>query len=386
MRVALIIEWLDAARGGAETSTGQFVRHLVTRGVELTVFTRSDEVSEPGTKLHTIPVHAPTRSQQARAFVRQAASEVRAGHFDVVHSVAPCLAADVYEPRGGTIIETARRNLATRPPGWRRISKRAANLLNPKQQYLLKVERQLLGGGCQPLVVAISDYVVRQLREHYDYPMDRIRPVFNGVEPDQTDLVQHRRYRAEVRQRHGIGEDEYLVIMVAHNFRLKGLARWLEACDLLARKTSLPLRSLIVGRGRVAPWERAVARRGLSDRVGFTGPASEVVAYYHAADVLVHPTYYDPCSRVVLEALTAGLPVITTRYDGAAEVIEDGVNGFVVGEDECVRNLADRVERLEDGALRAKIGGQAAELADRVSMARHAEGVCRVYSEVSKSR
>ena len=42
--------------------------------------------------------------------------------------------------------------------------------------------------------------------------------------------------------------------------------------------------------------------------------------YYAAADLYVHPTFYDPCSLVVLEAAACGLPIITSRYNGAAEL------------------------------------------------------------------
>ena len=59
---------------------------------------------------------------------------------------------------------------------------------------------------------------------------------------------------------------------------------------------------------------------GLSDRVRFVGYCPDVRDAYFASDFLVHPTFYDPCSNVVLEALACGLPVITTRDNGAAEL------------------------------------------------------------------
>ncbi len=54
------------------------------------------------------------------------------------------------------------------------------------------------------------------------------------------------------------------------------------------------------------------------------GNVDEIEKYYTASDLYVHPTFYDSCSLVVTEALASGLPVITTRYDGASGVIEDG--------------------------------------------------------------
>ena len=386
MKVALVTEWIDAWRGGAETSTGQFMRHLLQHDVELTVFTRSRPSPTPDVQVRTISVTTPARSQRARQFARRAAAAVRQERFDVVHAVSPCLAADVYEPRGGTVAETVLRNLAVRPPGMWREFKRAANRLNLKQRLMLKLERQLLGGPQRPMLIALSDYVVRQLRTHYDYPTGRIRKIFNGVDPDRANADARRRDRADIRGLYGVREDDYLAIVVAHNFKLKGLGRWLEALRRLTEGTDLPLRSLVIGKDTSMVWERTVARQRLSDRVHFTGPTNRVGAFLHAADVLVHPTYYDPCSRVVLEGLAAGLPVITTRHDGASEVIENGVNGFVVDEVGCIDAVADCVMRLADPQLRARMGAEALRVTDRVSMARHTEGVVQVYREMIEGR
>ncbi len=386
MRVALVIEWLDAWRGGAETSTAQFVRHLLDHGVELTVFTRSRLSPTPHLAVRTISATTPARSHRTKLFAQRAAAAVRRERFDVIHAVSPCLTADLYEPRGGTVAETVRRNLEIRPPGWRRELKRAANRLNLKQRVMLKFEQRLLGGDHQPWVIALSDYVVRQLREHYDYPSARIRKVFNGVDPVPSDPALRQQDRADIRRLYRIREDDLLVIMVAHNFRLKGLRRWIEALKRLTANTDLAVRSLVVGKDNSMPWERLVAREGLSGRLQFTGPTRRIDAFYHAADLLVHPTYYDPCSRVVLEAMTAGLPVITTRYDGASEVIEPGVNGLVLEETDGVRGLADGVMRLADAEVRAKMGSAARQVADRVSMIRHVDGVCQVYREIVEGR
>ena len=386
MKVALIIEWIDAWRGGAETSTAQFVRHLLDQGIELTVFTRSRPSPTPHLRVETIACGLPGRAQRALRFAERAAAAVRAEPFDVVHAISPCLAADVYEPRGGTTAESVRRNLELRPPGWARGLKRAANRFNLKQRLLLRIERKLLGGTRQPMVIALSDYVVRQLREHYDYPATRIRKVFNGVDVPPPDAATRLRDRAEIRGLYHIRDSDCLAIMVAHNFKLKGLRRWISALKLIAEGTDVPVRSLVIGKDSAVQWERLVAREGLSGRLQIVGATRRIEAFYHAAELLVHPTHYDPCSRVVLEAMAAGLPVVTTHYDGASEVIEHGVNGFVVDEADVVGGLVDCVVRLADAALRQRIGAAAAGIADRLSMQRHADGVCQVYREVVESR
>jgi UDP-glucose:(heptosyl)LPS alpha-1,3-glucosyltransferase len=102
--------------------------------------------------------------------------------------------------------------------------------------------------------------------------------------------------------------------------------------------------------------------------------------------VLVHPTYYDPCSRVVLEGMVSGLPCVTTRWDGASEMIEDGVNGFVLREPDDVTGLCDRVRRLADPRFRAEMGRSAARVAERVSMRRHAKETLALYECLIRER
>jgi UDP-glucose:(heptosyl)LPS alpha-1,3-glucosyltransferase len=107
---------------------------------------------------------------------------------------------------------------------------------------------------------------------------------------------------------------------------------------------------------------------------------------YHAADACVLASYYDPCSRVVLEALSAGLPCVTTRYNGAADVIEEGDNGYVVESPDDVSALADRMALLLDGTRRRRMGEAGLALREEVSMARHAREMLVLYEEVVRGK
>jgi UDP-glucose:(heptosyl)LPS alpha-1,3-glucosyltransferase len=180
-----------------------------------------------------------------------------------------------------------------------------------------------------------------------------------------------------------VADDDLLVLSVAHNFRLKGVAQWMEALALLMARGQRKIRSLIVGRGESAVWARMASRLGVARAVTFVGPSDRVRAFYHAADVLVHPTYYDPCSRVVLEGMVSGLPVITTRWDGSSEMIREGENGFVLDDPADTPGLARRVEKLQDDALRRQVGSNAGQVADQISMARHAREVLALYERIA---
>ena len=383
MKVALVAEWLDAWRGGAETSTIQFMRHLMAAGAEVHVFTRSRPSPTPGLEVYTLSGAAMSRTRRSATFAHRVGRLLQPGRFDVVHAISPCPVADIYQPRGGTLRETIERNIALRGAASARFFKRHANRFNLKQRYLLTLERKLLGGADGPIVIAISDYVLRQLKEHYALPDERIRLIYNGVDGDDASEGQRRENRATIRREFAIRDDQCLVITIAHNFRLKGVNRWMEAMALLLRRGVRDVRALVIGKGESPAWHRLAGRLGIADYLTFTGPSERVSAFRHAADVLVHPTYYDPCSRVVLEGMVSGLPCVTTRWDGASEMIEDGANGFVLADPDDVDELAQAVDRLRDVNLRHAVGEAARSMRSRVDMAEHTRRVLSLYESLA---
>jgi UDP-glucose:(heptosyl)LPS alpha-1,3-glucosyltransferase len=92
--------------------------------------------------------------------------------------------------------------------------------------------------------------------------------------------------------------------------------------------------------------------------------------YYASADILVHPTFYDPCSLVVLEALSSGLPVITSRHNGAGGIISEGQEGFVLDDPREVEALAAKILYLVDPTRLKKASAVARRLAVKFSQKR----------------
>lgn len=383
MDVALIIERIEPWRGGAETSTMLFANHLANNGCRVTVLTTTQMPSPPELKI--VPIRASQSFRAARTlfFSRRAAAYVRTHRFDVVHCITPCQAADVYQPRGGTIPETLERNVAIRKTAASRGLKRLGQSLNVKYRMVGGMEARLLSRRPAPWVIAISDYVADQLRKHYDFDPDRIVKVFNGVDPDPSDAQEREADRKQIRQHYGIGDNELIVLCVAHNFKLKGVGKLIEA---LSRPAARPYRALIVGRDNPAPFAELAQRFGVQDRLLFTGPTQRMSTFFHAADVLAHPTYYDPCSRVVLEALAAGLPAITTRFNGAAERMADGREGYVIDRPEEVDALAASLGKLADAEHRHACAARAPLAVADCTMEDHARRIKELYERIAAER
>jgi UDP-glucose:(heptosyl)LPS alpha-1,3-glucosyltransferase len=121
-----------------------------------------------------------------------------------------------------------------------------------------------------------------------------------------------------------------------------------------------PFKLLILGRDRQDSYLGLARNKGIFEEVAFAGSTNEPEKYYGASDLLVHPTFYDACSLTVLEALASGVPVITTRCNGASGVVTQGQEGFVISDPRDDRSLAEKIsfflnrEKLERASIAAR--------------------------------
>ncbi|QOJ15828.1 MAG: glycosyltransferase family 4 protein [Planctomycetia bacterium] len=395
IRVAIVNESADPARGGAETSIREMADALAACGAQVTLVhaapqgpgAPAGESGEAGVREFAIVVGGGGRAARTREFLRAAGTLAAGGGFDIVHAVTPLPGAQVYQPRGGTVAETIRRSDALAGRGVGGWLRRAARRFNARQQLLLREERRMLGGMGATWVAPVSEYGARQIRDEYPSASGRIRAVFNAIRVEAVPVVGDAEQRAIARERLGLPQDARIGAFCAHNFRLKGLR------ELLAAVAALPALErpmiAIIGRGDVGAFRRQSAQLGIETRVKFCGPAP-AATWTVAADLLAHPTWYDPCSRVVLEAVAAGLPVVTTAYNGAAELLPraaaaaGGPTGFVVDEPSNIDALAAALRSAGDPAVALAARRATAEMRAICSMERHARELMVVYERARR--
>jgi UDP-glucose:(heptosyl)LPS alpha-1,3-glucosyltransferase len=390
MRIAIVQETIDLRRGGAETSTVEMARRLAELGADVTLVCRGPDEFDgpvaggPPVHYHRIAASGWSRAERTRAFV-QGAERFCAGEFDIVHAVTPCGAANVYQPRGGTYAETVRRSVAAGAGPLSRLVRSIGRRFNFRQRFLLRIERQMLRRADPPFVAAISDYVKTQVCHAYPQaPPQRIWSIFNGVDIRPVPPEEASRRRSEMRAQLGVEHGRPFVLFVAHNFKLKGLAELIRATATpLARNADWLV--FVAGRDDLRRYARLARRLDVAYRLRFLGDEHEPRLLYNAADVLAHPTWYDPCSRVVLEALCCGLPVATTRWNGAAEVMQPGRHGEVIDSPDEPERLATAIARCFDVGLARACREDAPAMREKLSMARHARELMVLYRHVVAS-
>jgi UDP-glucose:(heptosyl)LPS alpha-1,3-glucosyltransferase len=142
----------------------------------------------------------------------------------------------------------------------------------------------------------------------------------------------------------------------------------------------------VVGRDDPKKFRRLAERLGVLDRIDFVGPQADVRPFYHRADFLILPTRHDPCSLVVLEALACGLPVISTRFNGACEIMENGVHGWVLDSADDPRELAHAMNQLSDPAILKMITSNCASLRPALSYDNHLQSLMAIYEAILSQR
>ena len=381
MKVAFLIERLDSRRGGMETSATEFLSEMVLLGPEIHVVTQSASPEFYIAPVHQLGVRGTGRTARYRNFVRSADEFLKAERWDVVHAVTPCLNCNLYQPRSGITQQALSRSVAVRKNWLTRSLRKLGGALNSKQRLLTKLEHQLLSREKPPMVAALSHFMRRQIESVYALPKENLRDVFNGVTVPLPGEAERKTIREKLRRELGLSETDSIALFAGHNFRRKGLPKILEA---LAKPQAQNWRLLVAGKDSPAHYQKLARELGVVSRVQFLGSRSDVRELYLAADVCVLPSYYDPCSRTVLEAISLGVPCIATVFDGSSECITHGENGFVLESPEAVEKLAAHLGALNDRATQIKMSGKAVVLRERLSMRRHAQEIFSLYQIIVK--
>jgi len=193
-----------------------------------------------------------------------------------------------------------------------------------------------------------------------------------------------------IRRELKIPSDAPLIAMVSRLNRLKGVEYFLEAAALLAARFP-QARFLVVGDAPPGDTtyreelESQAARLGLSHRLHFTGFRLDVPQILTDVSISVLPSLSEGLSNVLLESMTAGVPVVATKVGGNPEVVEDGATGLLVppgDSDALVQAIRKLVEEPELAGRYGQAGKQ--RIAERFHLGRMVQQTEQHYLELLK--
>lgn len=188
-------------------------------------------------------------------------------------------------------------------------------MMNRKHAQLLRLEKAVFDPLQTQAIIANSQMVAEEIARFFAFPAHRVHVVPNGV--DATDSLPAAVERQKARVALGVSPEAFVALFVGSGWERKGLRFAVEACGRLPG-----CELLVAGRGNQAAYRGA--------HVHHCGPVKDLRPLHAAADILVHPTWYDPFSNACLEAWAAGLPVLTTRDNGMSELLVERQTGSII--------------------------------------------------------
>ncbi len=224
--------------------------------------------------------------------------------LDIYYAGDSCFAAKAYEARPA-IYRWAKRN-----------------------RLALQNEAAVFAAGNRTHVLLVSKSEQSTYQRYYQTEPTRFHDLPPGISRQCVIADDHADVRLRTRSGLGLVDEQLCLLAVGSGFRTKGLDRTFDLLVRIADRFDAQL--YVVGADKQRPFERMAERLQVSNRVHFLGGRNDVPELLQGADVLLHPAYFENTGNVLLEAMVAGLPVITTDVCGYASYVSDGQMGRVL--------------------------------------------------------
>lgn len=313
--------------GGAEAYLRRLARSLSAAGHEATLFTSADWPEAEWSFGRIVRVNG----SEPIAFADELDRIDPRSHCDLVVSLERIWRCDFFRAGDGV-----HQSWLERRAQFDGALQKFARRLRSKDHEILRLEKALLGENGAGRVIANSCMVREDVMRYYGRPPTTVELLRNGVRVSDFGPAPLKREAA--RSRLGITADETAVLFAGSGWGRKGLRFAIAAAEKAG------MRLLVVGRGK--------QRRYRADTVRFLGEMDDLRLPLAAADIFILPTIYDPFSNASLEALAAGLPVITTRANGCSEIIDEKVHGSIVERADDIGALSDALRFWSDPVRR----------------------------------
>jgi UDP-glucose:(heptosyl)LPS alpha-1,3-glucosyltransferase len=329
--------------GGAERYLLRLASGLATQGHQITLY--CEEWSPRENPFHKI---TKVESSDPVSFAAKIGTIPLRDRHDIVFSLERVPGCDIYRAGDGVHADWLAYRQAFHP-----VRGRLRTLLRAKNRDLCRLEAQVFAPGGVKRVICNSRFVAEQVMQRFAFPEERIDIVPNGVPYQEFSNGD----RALGRRRLGFAPQDYVVLLVGAGAERKGHA---------------------IARAAVKRVHGKQAKLFIVDQP----PPVAMPHVYAAADVFLLPTLYDPFANVTLEALAAGLPVITSAQNGASEIIENEKNGFVLPRADDDKLIVHLLKFLADPEQRAALRKPAQALAQKYDLARNVTATLAVFDKL----
>ncbi len=212
-----------------------------------------------------------------------------------------------------------------------------------RHRHYRDCEAALFNRADKPQIYTLTEREIDTYCHYYQTPSERFHLLPPGVSRVTRTLEGKVQIRAELRKELGTAEDATVALFVGSDYKRKGLMRNLEAVKALA-ETGTRLELWVLGADDPKTYEAFAQASNLP--VQFLGGRADATRFFDAADFLLHPAHSESAGKVLLEALTHGLPVIVTDSCGYSKQVGESGGGVVVETPFSQQDYNQIVERV----------------------------------------
>jgi len=201
----------------------------------------------------------------------------------------------------------------------------------PRYRHSHTFEKAVFGRDSKTLILSLSEREKSVYQQHYFTEEGRFHQLPPTLDSNRMPVPNRAMERQAMRAQLSAMSGDHLLLFIGSGFKVKGLDRAITALANLPETLRSKTRLAIVGEGESrARYKKYANRRGVLNQISFLGGRGDIPQLLSAGDLLVHPAYDENTGTVLLEAITAGLPVLATDVCGYAEHIKQADAGRVL--------------------------------------------------------
>ncbi len=305
--------------GGLQRDFLRIAQECAGRGHSIRVYTLSWQGEQPaGFEIVVVPVKALSNHRRYEKFAQWVRADCQQRPLDRLVGFNKMPGLDVYYCADPCFEDKAQQ---LRSRFYR---------LTPRYRHFAKFERAVFSPETGTEILLLSRLQQPLFMQHYQTPEARFHLLPPGISEDRRRPTAADFLRTQFRQKMGIASDDYLLIQIGSGFRTKGLDRSLRALAALPDDVRQKTWLFAVGQDNPAPFRALAKELAIAERVTIFAGRDDVPAFLLGADVMVHPAYNENTGTVLIEAIVAGLPVLTTDVCGYAGHVAQAQAGVVL--------------------------------------------------------
>lgn len=323
--------------GGMQRDCVRIAQACVDSGADVTIFTREWTGPCPtDITVQVLPTKGWTNAGKVKRFVEAFQKAIVHGGFDGVVGFNKMPGLDVYYAADPCFVEKSGKKY----PFFYQWT--------PHFKTYAAFERAVFSPESKTQVLLISPNEQAHFKKNYQTQDERFHLLPPGIMTDRCAPIDYAEKRRTLREGFSLKQDEKLMLMVGSGFKTKGLDRTIKAMAALPAATLEKTQCWVVGEDDPAPYMKLIKQHKLENKIFFLGGRHDIPELLWVSDVLIHPAYSENTGTVLLEAMVAGVPVLTTDVCGYAHYIKEAQAGIVLSSPFSLKHCTEGLNALLD--------------------------------------